>query len=126
MTSSYVLVSIFFPLSCTHRAAPETNHRLPQLLILMREKELISLAVLVTFANGCCSFPCIPFHCRKLVVIIEKKNKTNPVPWEAEHPDKPPKLMRIDHQWHCRAAEGPKGQSRETPSLLSLQRANTP
>lgn len=42
MTSSFMLISISFPLGCTHQAPSETSHRLPRLLIPMEEKGLLS------------------------------------------------------------------------------------
>ncbi|XP_045438848.1 normal mucosa of esophagus-specific gene 1 protein [Pipistrellus kuhlii] len=65
--------------------------------ILMKKKELIPLALIMTVAaSGASSFALYSLN-QKTDVIIDRKR--NPEPWEAVDPTVPRKLITINQQW---------------------------
>ncbi|XP_005004610.1 normal mucosa of esophagus-specific gene 1 protein [Cavia porcellus] len=63
---------------------------------LMKKKELIPLAVIMTVAaSGALSFALYSF--RKTDVIVDRRR--NPEPWETVDPHVPQKLITINQQW---------------------------
>ncbi|XP_005376786.1 PREDICTED: normal mucosa of esophagus-specific gene 1 protein [Chinchilla lanigera] len=63
---------------------------------LMKKKELIPLAVIVTLAAGGASSFAV-YSLRKSDVIIDRKR--NPEPWENVDPNVPQKLITINQEW---------------------------
>ncbi|XP_006920466.1 normal mucosa of esophagus-specific gene 1 protein [Pteropus alecto] len=64
--------------------------------LLMKKKELIPLAVIMTAAaSGALSFAL--YSLKKTDVIIDRKR--NPEPWESVDPNVPRKLITINQQW---------------------------
>lgn len=64
--------------------------------LLMKKKELIPLAVIMTAAaSGASSFAL--YSLKKTDVIIDRKR--NPEPWENVDPNVPRKLITINQQW---------------------------
>ncbi|XP_039744172.1 normal mucosa of esophagus-specific gene 1 protein [Pteropus medius] len=64
--------------------------------LLMKKKELIPLAVIMTAAAcGASSFAL--YSLKKTDVIIDRKR--NPEPWESVDPNVPRKLITINQQW---------------------------
>ncbi|XP_010630801.1 normal mucosa of esophagus-specific gene 1 protein [Fukomys damarensis] len=64
--------------------------------ILMKKKELIPLAVIMTVAAGGASSFAVYSFC-KSDVIIDRKG--NPEPWENVDPSVPQKLLTINQEW---------------------------
>ncbi|KAM6180672.1 normal mucosa of esophagus-specific gene 1 protein [Erethizon dorsatum] len=64
--------------------------------ILMKKKELIPLAVIMTVAVGGASSFAV-YSLQKTDVIIDRKR--NPEPWETVDPSVPQKLITINQQW---------------------------
>ncbi|KAM5177777.1 normal mucosa of esophagus-specific gene 1 protein [Callospermophilus lateralis] len=63
---------------------------------MMKKKELIPLAFIMTFAAaGASSFAI--YSLKKTDVILDRKR--NPEPWEAVDPSEPQKLITINQQW---------------------------
>ncbi|XP_036042039.1 normal mucosa of esophagus-specific gene 1 protein [Onychomys torridus] len=63
---------------------------------LMKNKELIPLAVIIsTAAIGATSFAL--YALQKTDVVIDRKR--NPEPWERVDPTQPQKLMTINQEW---------------------------
>ncbi|XP_004709465.1 normal mucosa of esophagus-specific gene 1 protein [Echinops telfairi] len=64
--------------------------------LLMKKKELIPLALIMTVAaSGASSFAV--YSLRKSDVITDRKN--NPEPWETVDPTVPQKLITVNQQW---------------------------
>ncbi|XP_048188576.1 normal mucosa of esophagus-specific gene 1 protein [Perognathus longimembris pacificus] len=64
---------------------------------LMKKKELIPLAVIITVAaSGASSFAIYSLKNKTDVIIDRKKN---PEPWETVDPTVPQKLITINQQW---------------------------
>ncbi|XP_008141320.1 normal mucosa of esophagus-specific gene 1 protein [Eptesicus fuscus] len=65
--------------------------------LLMKKKELIPLALIMTVAaSGASSFAVYSLN-KKSDVIIDRKG--NPEPWETVDPSVPGKLITINQQW---------------------------
>ncbi|XP_020029106.1 normal mucosa of esophagus-specific gene 1 protein [Castor canadensis] len=63
---------------------------------LMKKKELIPLAVIMTVAAGGASSFAL-YSLKKTDVIVDRKR--NPEPWETVDPTVPQKLITINQQW---------------------------
>ncbi|XP_006831934.1 PREDICTED: normal mucosa of esophagus-specific gene 1 protein-like [Chrysochloris asiatica] len=70
--------------------------------LLMKKKELIPLALIMTFAaNGVSCFAVHSLKKTDLSFTFSVDRKGNPEPWEAVDPTVPQKLMTINQQWRA-------------------------